>query len=196
MSWNPRADAGLYASWGQGFLPPATEELANNPDGMGGFNTHLVPATSQGEEVGVRGGSRGVSYDVALFHLTTNHDFGRYRVAICLVTHSRHYRFLYLAVYVYSVNKTTATTQIAALQTLATEKKGRRRFITLKDGSNVKYLMKAQPMLLEAAKKDVISRQLYRTTWHNQAPALSIGDSPLPVGVALEAANALTAKKR
>jgi iron complex outermembrane receptor protein len=81
VSWNPRADAGLYASWGQGFLPPATEELANNPDGMGGFNTHLVPATSQGEEVGVRGGSRGVSYDVALFHLTTDHDFGRYRVA-------------------------------------------------------------------------------------------------------------------
>jgi iron complex outermembrane recepter protein len=80
-SWNPRPDVGFYASWGQGFLPPATEELANNPDGMGGFNTHLVPATSQGEEVGVRGGAHNVSYDVALFHLATRNDFGRYRVA-------------------------------------------------------------------------------------------------------------------
>jgi iron complex outermembrane receptor protein len=53
--WNPRHDVGLYAAVGQGFLPPATEELANNPDGMGGFNMNLVPATSLGEEFGVRG---------------------------------------------------------------------------------------------------------------------------------------------
>jgi iron complex outermembrane receptor protein len=79
-SWNPRSDVGLYASWGQGFMPPATEELANNPDSLGGFNTHLVPATSQGEEFGVRGGRSGFSYDVAVFHLATDNDFGRYRV--------------------------------------------------------------------------------------------------------------------
>jgi iron complex outermembrane receptor protein len=80
VSFNPRQDVGLYASWGQGFLPPATEELANNPDQMGGFNVHLVPATSQGEEFGVRGGAKGFSYDIGFFHLTTDNDFGRYRV--------------------------------------------------------------------------------------------------------------------
>jgi len=80
VSFNPREDVGLYASLGQGFLPPATEELANNPDQMGGFNVHLLPATSLGQEVGVRGGTRFVTYDVAFFHLTTDNDFGRYRV--------------------------------------------------------------------------------------------------------------------
>ncbi len=80
FSLGPRA--GLYASWGQGFLPPATEELANNPDHLGGFNLNLVPATSRGEEVGARGNvANQLAYDVALFHLATTNDFGRYRVA-------------------------------------------------------------------------------------------------------------------
>ncbi len=71
----------LYANWGQGFLPPSTKELLNNPAGFGGFNTALVPATSHGEEVGARGmlGPR-LAYDVALFHLVTDGDFDRYRL--------------------------------------------------------------------------------------------------------------------
>ena len=42
---------------------------------------NLVPATSRGEEIGARG-SIGDSfvYDLAIFHLATNDDFGRYRV--------------------------------------------------------------------------------------------------------------------
>jgi len=81
VAYNPWRDLGVYASWGQGFLPPATEELANNPDALGGFNTHLVPATSHGEEFGVRGAApHGVSYDVGFFRLDTKNDFGRYRV--------------------------------------------------------------------------------------------------------------------
>jgi iron complex outermembrane receptor protein len=79
-AYNPTPDLGFYGSWGQGFLPPATEELANNPDAQGGFNLNLVPATSQGEELGVRGSISGVAYDVGFFHLKTNNDFGRYRV--------------------------------------------------------------------------------------------------------------------
>ncbi len=81
VTWNPLADFGLYASWGTGFVPPGTEELVNNPYGFGGYNTHLVAATSSGEELGARG-SLGptVSYDLALFHLDTNNDFGRYRI--------------------------------------------------------------------------------------------------------------------
>lgn len=81
VAFNPRGDVGLYGSWGQGFLPPATEELARNPDRIGGFNTRLLPATSVGQEIGIRGAAHAFSYDVALFHLATENDFGRYRVA-------------------------------------------------------------------------------------------------------------------
>jgi iron complex outermembrane receptor protein len=81
LAWNPNEHAGLYTSWGQGFLPPATEELANNPDRQGGFNKGLVPATSRGEEFGVRGDvAKRFFYDTAFFHLATENDFGRYRV--------------------------------------------------------------------------------------------------------------------
>jgi iron complex outermembrane receptor protein len=81
ITWNPSERLGLYASWGQGFLPPATEELANNPAALGGFNTGLVPATSHGEEVGARGTLvHQLTYDVALFRLETKNDFNRYRV--------------------------------------------------------------------------------------------------------------------
>ena len=55
IAWNYKPNLGFYASWGQGFLPPATEELANNPDSLGGFNQHLRPATSRSEEIGARG---------------------------------------------------------------------------------------------------------------------------------------------
>ncbi len=81
VTYNPLSSFGLYASWGTGFLPPGTEELVNNPYAFSGFNMNLVPATSSGEEIGARG-SIGDSfvYDLALFHLATNNDFGRYRV--------------------------------------------------------------------------------------------------------------------
>jgi iron complex outermembrane receptor protein len=81
VTWNPLSDFGLYASWGTGFLPPGTEELVNNPYSFGGYNTRLVAATSSGEEVGARGSiGKLLSYDVALFLLETENDFGRYRI--------------------------------------------------------------------------------------------------------------------
>jgi iron complex outermembrane receptor protein len=81
LTWNPTKDLGFYASWGQGFIPPATEELANNPVHFGGFNEGLEPATSHGEDLGVRGAvAQTFAYDVSLFHLETDNDFGRYRV--------------------------------------------------------------------------------------------------------------------
>lgn len=81
VSWNGRKEFNLYSSWGQGFLPPATEELDANPAALGGFNRALVPATSSGFEAGARGslGSR-VSYDAAVFRLDTKNDFERYRM--------------------------------------------------------------------------------------------------------------------
>jgi len=82
LTYAPAKQVSLYASWGQGFLPPATEELYANPDALGGFNRRLVPATSQGAEGGVRGfvGNR-FFYDTAFFHLSTTNDFERYRIA-------------------------------------------------------------------------------------------------------------------
>lgn len=81
LTFNPRRDLGFYASWGQGFLPPATAELYANPDALGGFNVHLRPATSWGVEGGVRGTIRNsLYYEADIFHLDTANDFERYRI--------------------------------------------------------------------------------------------------------------------
>jgi iron complex outermembrane receptor protein len=80
VAYTQRAELNCYANWGQGFLPPATEELANNPEQYGGFNKSIESATSQGEEFGVRGiVLQNIVYDVAAFYLTTDKDFDRYR---------------------------------------------------------------------------------------------------------------------
>jgi len=71
----------LYTNWGQGFMPPATEELMSNPVSFGGFNKSLVPATSNSEELGVRGNiGNMVSYDLTGFFMKTKNDFYRYRI--------------------------------------------------------------------------------------------------------------------
>jgi len=81
ISYAPKPALSFYASFGQGFLPPATEELANNPDRLGGFNQNLEAALSWGGEVGARGMLNGaVLFDVSLFQLHTDRDFDRYRV--------------------------------------------------------------------------------------------------------------------
>jgi iron complex outermembrane recepter protein len=83
----------VYANYGQGFLPPATEELAQNPDHFGGFNTHLVSATSAGGDLGVRGRVTDNAYlDVAAFYLTTENDFDRYRITDSLRNQETFYR--------------------------------------------------------------------------------------------------------
>lgn len=82
ITWNPKAELSFYANWGQGFLPPATEELYANPNALGGFNTSLKPARSNGFEAGVRGiVAKRFTYDVAVFYLKTRDDFERYRIS-------------------------------------------------------------------------------------------------------------------
>ncbi|MGA2297657.1 MAG: TonB-dependent receptor, partial [FCB group bacterium] len=82
VAYTPMSELNLYANWGQGFLPPATEELISNPVQIGGFNTALSPSTSSGEEVGARGAvSSNLYYDVAFFYLTTDKDFDRFRMS-------------------------------------------------------------------------------------------------------------------
>jgi outer membrane receptor for Fe3+-dicitrate len=72
----------LYANLGQGFLPPATEELASNPLSYGGFNQDIIPATSIGEEIGIRGyKGDNFYYDITAFILNTDNDFYRYRIS-------------------------------------------------------------------------------------------------------------------
>jgi len=70
----------LFANFSQGFLPPSTEELAANPIGYSGFNTHLIPATSNCFEVGTRGyiGQK-IYYDITVFSMNTKNDFFRFK---------------------------------------------------------------------------------------------------------------------
>ena len=71
----------VFANWGTGFMPPATEELASNPESFGGFNKSLEPATSISEEFGVRGFFKDVLfYDITAFYMTTDKDFFRYKL--------------------------------------------------------------------------------------------------------------------
>lgn len=71
----------LYANWGQGFMPPATEELASNPESFGGFNKNLEPASSQSAELGARGFfGNTFMYDVDAFYMTTQKDFFRFKL--------------------------------------------------------------------------------------------------------------------
>ena len=104
----------------------------------------------------------------------------------------------FIWLYMYAVNKTTATTRIAALQTLATEEgKETVLSVTLKDGSNVKYLIKSPTVdALDAAKKEGISKQKVSSYDMAQSgTALSIGESPLTAGVALKVSSDPTARK-
>ena len=104
----------------------------------------------------------------------------------------------FIWLYNFTVNKTIATTQIAALQTLPLEEgKETVLSVTLKDGSNVKYLIKAPTAeALEAAKKDGISKTKVSSWDMSQSgTAVSIGESPLTVGVALKVSSDPTVKK-
>ena len=100
--------------------------------------------------------------------------------------------------YMYTVNKTIATAQISALQTLPLEEgKDIVLSVTLKDGSNAKYLVKAPTAdALEAAKKEGISTQKVSSWDMSQSgTVLTIGETPLPLGVALKVSSDPTVRK-
>ena len=104
----------------------------------------------------------------------------------------------FIWIYNYTVNKTTRTTQMAALQTLPLEEgKDVALSITLKDGSILKYRIKpASADALAAATKEGISKQKV-SNWdmEQSGTVLSIGESPLTLGVALKVATDPTVKK-
>jgi hypothetical protein len=98
----------------------------------------------------------------------------------------------FIWLYMYTVKKTTVLTRVATLQTLATE--GGKEMvlsITLKDGSNVKYLIKSpQAEALAAARKEGISNEKVSSYEISQlGTALNVGESPLPPGLAVKIAD-------
>jgi iron complex outermembrane receptor protein len=82
LSYSPIEEVNAYANWGQGFQPPCTEELVNNPNGFGGFNQDLTYSSFMSEEIGFRGVLKKglVTYDITAFHMNTDNDFDRYRI--------------------------------------------------------------------------------------------------------------------
>ena len=90
--------------------------------------------------------------------------------------------------YVYTVNKTVLSTQIAALQTLATEEgKEMVLSVTLKDGSNVKYRINSPTAALDTATKEsIVKGKVSSWDMEQSGTVLSIGETPLPPGVALK----------
>lgn len=82
FTYSPFTYLNFYGNYGTGFMPPAIEELAQNPVRFGGFNDALVPATSFGPEFGVRGViADKIYYDITGFYLKTENDFNRYRIS-------------------------------------------------------------------------------------------------------------------
>jgi iron complex outermembrane receptor protein len=81
LAWAPSTPFNAYANVSSGFLPPATAELANNPEGFSGINRTLTFSTSTSEEIGARGLlPHALSYEVATFRLDTKDDIGRFRL--------------------------------------------------------------------------------------------------------------------
>ena len=98
----------------------------------------------------------------------------------------------FIWLYQYTVNKTTVATQIAVLQTLGSEEgKETVLSVTLKDDSNVKYLIKSPTAdTSDAAAKEGISKGKVSSYEMSQlGTALNIGENPLPLGVALKISN-------
>lgn len=101
--------------------------------------------------------------------------------------------FIGAFIWLYSdtVNKTSLSTRIAAMQTLATEE-GKQMVlsVTQSDGNNVKYLIKLpQADKLEStatAKEDVTKEKVSSWELERLGTALSTGDRPLPMGVELK----------
>lgn len=95
--------------------------------------------------------------------------------------------------YLDTVNKTTALNQVAVIQTLsASEGKELVLSVTLRNGENVKYLIKSEKAGASgAAAKDGLSKESV-SSWEMSrlGTAQSIGDKALPLGIALKVSDA------
>jgi hypothetical protein len=91
--------------------------------------------------------------------------------------------------YADTVSKTALSSRIAALQTLGTEEgKEMVLSVTLSDGNNVKYLVKLPKAdKLEVADTKAVAKEKV-SSWELEKlnTAVSVGDNPLPLGIALK----------
>jgi len=91
-----------------------------------------------------------------------------------------------------TVHKTTILNRIATLQTLGTEAgKDLVLSVTLSDGSNLKYLVKiTQGDRTDGAANEGVSKEKV-SSWELEklGTGLSVGDNPMPLGVALKISN-------
>ena len=103
----------------------------------------------------------------------------------------------FIWLYMDTVNKTSLSSRIAAMQTLGTEEgKEMVLSVTLSDGNNVKYLIKLpkadklETTASETKAKEAVSKEKV-SSWELErlGTALSIGDTPLTLGVALKISN-------
>jgi len=98
----------------------------------------------------------------------------------------------FIWLYVDTVHKTSILNRIATLQTLGTEAgKDLVLSVTLSDGSNLKYLVKiTQGDRAGGAAKEGVSKEKV-SSWELEklGTALSVGDNPMPLGVALKISN-------
>lgn len=78
--------AALYANYSTSFESPTLNELSNNPDGSGGFNSGLAPQTARSVEIGGKGRlafsnpDKGLQFDVAVFQIETENDVTPYQL--------------------------------------------------------------------------------------------------------------------
>jgi len=104
----------------------------------------------------------------------------------------------FIWLYNFTVNKTTATTQIGMLQSMALED-GKETIlsVTRKDGSNVKYRIKSPTAEeLAAATKDGVSKQkVSNYDMEQSGTAMNLSETQLPLGIALKVSIDPTVKK-
>jgi iron complex outermembrane receptor protein len=73
VTWSPASAYALYAAYGEGFLPPTSEELFAFPDF--GSNPRLDPEDSRSYEIGVRGQRPEIAtWSVGLFRIDTRNE--------------------------------------------------------------------------------------------------------------------------
>ncbi|MEI7981308.1 MAG: TonB-dependent receptor [Bacteroidota bacterium] len=71
----------IYTNFGTGFLTPSGDELYNNPEAWGGFNSAIKPSTSTAVELGVRGDiGSAFHYEVTGFNIWSDNEFTRFSV--------------------------------------------------------------------------------------------------------------------
>ena len=97
----------------------------------------------------------------------------------------------FIWLYMYTVNKTSLATQIGTVQTLPTEDgKETVLSITLKDASNIKYLIKPATAEMLASKKDGTSKEKVSSYEMSQLrTAFNVGESTLSPGIAVTVAD-------